>query len=129
MTRKIVNLSASVHSRLLNKANSEGQGFIDFLMLFANERFLYRLSQTAHAEKFVLKGAMAILNLGMAHPRYTRDIDFSGYLELNIRDIEKIMREICEMPVVDDGLIFDTTSITCDPIKAHDQYPGVRVRL
>ena len=51
-------LAASVRARLLNLAKAEGSDFNQVLVRYALERFLYRLSQSAHADRFVLKGAL-----------------------------------------------------------------------
>ena len=51
------NVAHSVHQRLLNKAKGAGRPFNELLQYFAMERFLYRLSRSAHGSKFVLKGA------------------------------------------------------------------------
>ncbi|MFV2070071.1 MAG: hypothetical protein ACC645_24155 [Pirellulales bacterium] len=52
------NVSASVKQRLLNLARERGEEFNLVLIRYGIERFLYRLSQSAHADAFVLKGAM-----------------------------------------------------------------------
>ncbi len=54
MTGEIKNLPASVHGRLRNKARERGRPFQEILQYFANERFLYRLAQSKHADMFVL---------------------------------------------------------------------------
>ncbi len=51
-------LAASVRARLLNIAKSEGSNFNQLLVRYALERFLYRLSQSPHADRFLLKGAL-----------------------------------------------------------------------
>ena len=58
-------LAASVRARLLNIAKAEQTDFNAVLVRYALERFLYRLSQSAHADHFVLKGAM-LFNLWYA---------------------------------------------------------------
>ena len=55
--RKPSNLSASVHQRLLNLSQERREEFNRLLTLFTIERFLYRLSQSPYANRFVLKGA------------------------------------------------------------------------
>lgn len=68
-------LAASVRARLLNIAKAEQTDFNSVLVRYALERFLYRLGQSAHADHFVLKGAM-LFNLWYAMPhRPTRDVD------------------------------------------------------
>jgi predicted nucleotidyltransferase component of viral defense system len=129
MIKKIVNLPASIHQKLLNLARSTNRIFNELLYIYTNERFLYRLSKSTHASKFILKGAMAILNLEPNHPRYTRDVDLLGYAENSTSGMEEIIRDICETPVIDDGLVFDPSSIKGELIKVNDEYPGVRVRF
>lgn len=51
-------LAASVRARLLNIAKAQGVDFNQVLVRFALERMLYRLSQSAHADGFLLKGAL-----------------------------------------------------------------------
>ena len=51
-------LAASVRARLLNIAKAEGSDFNQVLVRYALERFLYRLSQSSHADRFLLKGAL-----------------------------------------------------------------------
>lgn len=52
------NLSASVRQRLTNKAKETSRPFQEVLQYFAMERFLYCLSRSPYADKFVLKGAL-----------------------------------------------------------------------
>jgi hypothetical protein len=58
-------LAASVRARLLNIAKTEQTDFNSVLVRYALERFLYRLGQSAHADHFILKGAM-LFNLWYA---------------------------------------------------------------
>ena len=51
-------LAASVRARLLNLAKAEGTDFNQLLVRYALERLLYRLSQSAHADQFLLKGGV-----------------------------------------------------------------------
>jgi len=51
--RNAKNISASVRQRLLNKARETDRPFNELLQYFAMERFLYRLSRSSHAEKFI----------------------------------------------------------------------------
>ena len=52
------NLPASVRARLLNVAKAQGVDFNQVLIRFALERILYRMSQSAYADRFLLKGAL-----------------------------------------------------------------------
>ena len=127
MKKEIVNISAPIHQRLLNLSKEVKRPFNDLLFIYANERFLYRLSLSPYREKFVLKGAMAILNLNFEQPRFTRDIDFLGFTDNSVQNIERIVQEICDIQVEADGLIFDSASINGEIIKSSDENPGVRV--
>jgi predicted nucleotidyltransferase component of viral defense system len=127
MRKEIVNIPASIHDKLLNLSRSTNQLFNQLLYIFANERFLYRLSISPHKNKFILKGAMALLNLSLDHPRYTRDMDFLGFTENSVDNIVGIIREICVVEANEDGLIYDLNSISGELIKLSDEYSGVRV--
>ena len=127
MRKEIVNIPASIHDKLLNLSRSTNQLFNQLLYIFANERFLYRLGISPHKNKFILKGAMALLNLSLDHPRYTRDMDFLGFTENSVDNIVGIIREICVVEANDDGLIYDLNSISGELIKLSDEYSGVRV--
>jgi len=55
------NLAASVRQRLLNLSRKQGEDFNYILSRYANERLLYRLSQSRYANEFILKGAMLFI--------------------------------------------------------------------
>ena len=75
------NLPHSVHQRLLNRAREAGRPFNELLHYCAMERFLYRLSQSPHADRFVLKGALMLAVWRVPVARSTRDIDLLGRLD------------------------------------------------
>ena len=50
--RNITNLGASIRQRLQNHARLSNRPFDEILRFFAMERFLYRLSKSAHADRF-----------------------------------------------------------------------------
>jgi hypothetical protein len=78
--RKIRNLPASIRQRLLQVAQASERPFQEVLQYYAMERFLYRLSVSKHADKFVLKGALMLTAWGASATRPTRDIDLLGRL-------------------------------------------------
>ena len=51
-------VAASARARLLNVAKTQGVDFNQVLVRFALERILYRLTQSPHADRFLLKGAL-----------------------------------------------------------------------
>ena len=72
------NISASVRQRLLDQAKRDRRPFNELLQYYAIERFLYRLSQSTHADRFVLKGALMLRVWRSQELRPTMDIDMLG---------------------------------------------------
>lgn len=126
-TRK--NVTASVRQRLLNHARATGRPFNELLQYFAMERFLYRLSQSPHAERFVLKGALMLTTWGVSLTRPTKDIDLLGQVANDIEPIMAVVKELCRQEVEPDGLDFDATSVLGERIAEEAEYEGVRVRF
>lgn len=119
-------LAASVRARLLNIAKSEGSNFNQLLVRYALERFLYRLSQSAHADRFLLKGALLFtLWYDMPH-RPTRDADLLGFGPSDLQSIGQTFRYIASI-AVDDGITFDPESVTAEDIRKEAGYAGARV--
>ena len=112
------NLPASIHQQLLNKAKTQARPFNDLLQYYAIERFLYRLSASRFSNFFILKGALAILLLDYRFPRVTKDIDLLGSIENSIPVLVNAFKEVCQIPVPQDGLFFDPASISAKIIKA-----------
>ena len=121
------NLPASVRQRLANKAQETGRPFQEVLQYFAMERFLYRLSRSPHADKFVLKGALMFTAWGGLSSRPTKDIDLLARMDNTVEAVETVMREVCGQEVEADGLVFDTESVAGEAIKEDADYLGVRV--
>jgi hypothetical protein len=119
-------LAASVRARLLNIAKAEQTDFNSVLVRYALERFLYRLGQSAHADHFVLKGAM-LFNLWYAMPhRPTRDVDLLGFGPSDLQSIAQAFREIVTV-AADDGIVFDAASVRVEEIRKNAGYAGARV--
>jgi Nucleotidyl transferase AbiEii toxin, Type IV TA system len=119
-------LAASVRARLLQIAKAEQTDFNAVLVRYALERFLYRLGQSAHADHFVLKGAM-LFNLWYAMPhRPTRDVDLLGFGSSDLASIAQAFREIVAV-AADDGMVFDAASVSVEEIRKSAGYAGARV--
>ncbi len=123
------NLPSSVHDRLLTLAQKKGRPFNELLQYYAIERFLYRLSQSKYAQKFVLKGALLFPAWGLTQYRPTRDIDLLGYTGNEVDGLVQIVRTICTLQVEPDGLVFDADSVRGERITEDADYQGVRVRF
>ncbi len=127
------NIAASVSEKLREFTRSHGRDHQFTLVRYATERFLYRLSVSHHAHSFVLKGAMlyATWMAGSSRDLYrpTRDIDFLGFGDRSQDELKRMITEICETPVNDDALRFDTESISIEDIRGDQEYPGQRIQL
>lgn len=128
MTRQAPkNVAASIHQRLLNIARNTDRPFNEVLQYFAIERFLYRLSVSQHAHAFVLKGALLFRIWDIPDTRATRDIDFLGFVVNTPEQLSQIVREVCGIEHLEDGLAFDADSVAATRIKEDADYEGVRV--
>jgi len=126
--KKVKNIAASARARLLERARSEGRPFNEILQYYAMERFLFRLSRTEHAGRFVLKGGLMLPLWGGPVARATRDIDLLGRDKRSVADLVGVMRECVLAKVPDDGLVFDPKDVVGEEIRLAARYDGVRVR-
>ncbi len=123
------NLAASVRQRLMNLARARNEDFQLVLTRYALERLLYRLSESEHRDVFVLKGAM-LFQLWGDHPhRPTRDLDLLGTGDNSVPRWEQLFRDVCELVVEADGLVFNAASVQGDTIKEDQEYEGSRINL
>lgn len=128
MTKRVIkDVAASVRQRLQNNARETGRPFQEVLQYFAMERLLYRLSQSPHANKFVLKGALMLAAWQAPVSRPTKDIDLLAKTGNDIAAIEAVVRDICTTVVQPDGLRFDRDSVEGTVITEDADYEGVRV--
>ncbi|OHV65833.1 hypothetical protein LCM4577_28630 [Mesorhizobium sp. LCM 4577] len=117
-------MAKSVKDRLLNTARKEGRPFDILLVRFALERLLYRLSISAHRDRFVLKGGMLVTVWVADDNRVTRDADFLGHGDADPDRLIADVREIMAMES-DDGLAFDIDALTATVIREEMEYGGV----
>lgn len=121
-------IAASVRARLLNVAKAQGVDFNQVLVRFALERILYRLSQSGHANRFLLKGALLFtLWYDMPH-RATRDADLLGFGASDLDSVAQTFRDIASVPV-DDGIVFDPVSVIAEEIRKDARYAGARILI
>ena len=126
--KKITNIAGSNRAKLLALARERGEDFQFLLGRWVVERFLYRLSQSAHKDSFVLKGAMLFLAWDGQMHRPTRDVDLLGFGSPDIPGVTQRIREICSL-VEADGILFDLAGIEGTRIKEEAEYEGVRLRV
>src|SRR3546814_14825054 len=88
------NIAASVKQRLLNMARAQGRGFDILLVCFALERLLFRLSQSAHRDNYILKGGMLVTQSLDHDNRETRDADFLGFGDADVHTTKAVFAQI-----------------------------------
>lgn len=123
------NPAASVRARLLDLARARGEDFQLVLTRYGLERLMYRLSKSAHADHFVLKGAMLFVLWSEEPHRPTRDVDFLGCSDMSEDALRGIFQDVCAVAVEEDGVTFDPESVQVEPIRDDAEYGGMRVTL
>lgn len=120
------NLGASIRARLKQRADATSQDFNLLLTHYGLERLLYRLSISAHAPDFLLKGAL-LFSLWYEQPhRPTRDADLLGFGADDVNSAVAAFREICSI-AVQDAIEFDPASVKGTEIRGQAVYGGVRI--
>ena len=109
------------------RERSEELGLV--LSRYAAERFLYRLTQSKHRDRLVLKGALLFLMWEGEMHRVTRDIDLLGYGAADIADLEQVVRDICSTEVPEDGMRLLADTIRGVRIRGDQEYEGTRITL
>lgn len=129
MTEPIKNIAASIQARLKNEAEKQARPFAEVLQYYVMERFLYRLSKTKYASKFILKGGLLFYVWDIPLRRATRDIDFRGYVANDHKALIEIFKEIVEVSATEDGIAFDAASISVEETQTDADYQGTRAKL
>ena len=127
MVKEIRNVAASVRGRLQNLSRESGLSFDLILTRYVLERLMYRLSVSAFADRFVLKGAMLLTSWFTEPHRATRDLDLLGFGDPSADAMVATFREILSIEV-DDGVRFDVDAVRVDPIREGLEYGGLRLR-
>ena len=120
------NIGTSVHQRLKHVSKESGRSINDLVEYYALERWLYRLSQSGHENRFILKGALMLVAWRAPILRATRDIDLLARTSNDLDGIKHIISEICRADLPDDGVWFDSDSVTTTRIAEDADYEGVR---
>ena len=127
--RPVSNVAASVRRRLLNLSQARGTEYNALLTQYAIERFLYRLSRSELADRFVLKGAMLFRVWAADLHRPTKDVDLLGFGDSTPEAVAAAVRKIVMTAVPDDGLRFDPAAVTAAEIREEQEYGGIRAKL
>ncbi|MBB2890972.1 nucleotidyl transferase AbiEii/AbiGii toxin family protein [Flexivirga oryzae] len=99
----------------------------EYLIRHTLESFLDRLSRTAHAEDFVLKGGILLAAYGIRRPTKDADANAIG-ADVTLEHLIAVVHDIAAVET-DDGVVFDLNSISVQVIREHADYPGFRVRV
>jgi hypothetical protein len=127
--RAATDIAASVRARLLRLAHERGEDFQLVLTRYANERFLFRLASSTHAQRFVLKGA-ALFTVWTGKPhRATRDLDLLGFGDPGEDHMREVFVEVLGFDAPDDGVRFDVATLVVGPIREDQEYGGVRAEF
>jgi hypothetical protein len=122
-------LARSLQAKLSQHAKRIGADPNLVLTRYAVERYLYRLSRSAHTEKFVLKGALLMLAWMGDTFRPTRDADMLGIGDVSPESLAGIFAEICAVSVEPDAMTYLADTLRLEPIRLDDDYGGHRVTL
>ena len=124
------NIGHSIKARLLNASDHNNRRYQQLLVRYMQEGFLRRLSMSPYSRKFILKGGALLYAFDEFLPRPTLDIDFIGTGISNDKSsIIDAFKEIAEITVEDDGVVFIADSIDASDIAVEKKYPGVRITV
>lgn len=99
----------------------------EYLTRHVLESFLDRLTRTAHAEDYVLKGGILLAAYGVRRP--TKDADANAIsADVTAAHVAQVVRDLAAVEV-DDGVVFDIDTIMVQEIREQAGYPGLRVRV
>ena len=127
MAKDIRNVGASVRARLLNLARKEGKSHDLLLTRYVLERLLYRLTQTPHADRFVLKGAMLMSTWFDDPHRPTRDIDLLGFGDPAGEAMLSVFQDACSVQA-GDGVEFSIDDLRVTANREDLAYGGLRIQ-
>ena len=123
------NIAASVMGRLKNISRELNIPFNLAMQLYAQERFLYRLSKSEYKDSFLLKGGLLLYSMDQFKGRPTKDIDFLlKNQNNNPNNIKKIIKKIIKIEV-EDGISFDLNKIKSQSITEGADYKGQRIKI
>lgn len=121
------NIPASIRQKLFDLSKRENRPFGEVLQYYAMERFLFRLSKSRYADRFILKGALLLAVWRSEVSRSTMDIDLLGRIENSEETITAAIRAVLEQNVIDDGIVYNASTIKTESISEDAMYRGVRV--
>lgn len=123
----MIHTAKQLKDKVKNLATGKSDVAQMLIRIFIMERFLERVSLSKYKNNFILKGGMLVASIVGVDMRATMDIDTTvEALSLKEQDAQRIIEEICNVPV-EDGVSFRITSVK--RIKEDFDYPGIRMML
>lgn len=123
----MIHTAKQLKDKVRNISKSDNDIARTLIRNFMMERFLERVSLSDYRNNFILKGGMLVAAIVGVDMRATMDIDATvRALPLNENDAQRIITEICAVPV-EDGISIRITSVT--NIMTDFEYPGIRMML
>ncbi len=123
----MIHTSKQLKDKVRNISKGDNNIAKNLIRNFIMERFLERVSLSAYRDNFILKGGMLVASMVGVNLRATMDIDTTvKALPLNETDAERIISEICAIPV-EDGVGFKITSVKS--IMTDLEYPEIRMMV
>ncbi len=123
----MIHTSKQLKDKVRNISNGDNNIAKALIRNFMMERFLERVSLSEYRNNFILKGGMLVASIVGVDMRATMDIDTTvKALPLNESDTQRIIFEICSIPV-EDSVVFSITSVTS--IMTDFEYPGIRIMM
>ncbi len=111
-------------------ADGDNKKYQQLVVRFFHERLLFRLSKSDYRERFILKGGALLYAFDEFMPRPTLDIDFMGRrIDNDKANILTAFKTIAAMSFPEDGITFQTETLTAEEITVEKKYPGVRISM
>lgn len=96
--------------------------------MYIVERWLSRMSRSAYAEDFILKGGMLLASFGTRRPTIDADA-LARNMASDQGSVARRVAEIAEIDDPDDGVVFLPKTVTTAVIRDDALYSGVRVTM
>lgn len=124
----MADITASVLTRLKNKAKESGRSYQLCLQLFCQEEFLRRLEKSKYVENLVLKGGLFLYSLTDFDSRVTVDVDFLlRQIPNTPEQLKSILEEIIAVQTGNDFVTFEIKDVA--PIAVVKKYAGIGVSM
>ena len=99
----MIHTSKQLKDKVRNISKGDNDVAKALIRIFMMERFLERVSMSKYRNNFILKGGMLVASIVGVDMRATMDIDTTvKALPLNENDAERIISEICVIPLEDE---------------------------